>query len=218
MPSSEERFQRAWMLGSNATMMISWARVLRTFYRHHDELLWGDPELSTLCEATLVPDLRLALVVSFLEFFNSMVGLTKSNPKSVLLFAVVRAGVEMLAAPMLPSCRQWQHLYTTFIWSLGDTVRFGCFVLDIMVPNARLAKSIRYTVGPVLFPFGAFGEVLMLVEVARYRSWYWLYLLAALWPLGFVPLMKQLLKNRRKFFAAAGRGGEKGEKAKVKSV
>jgi len=192
--------------------MIAWAKVLRIFYQQLEAL---QTETSPVCETKLGPDLRLALIVSFLEFFNAMSGITRSKPQQVLLFALVRASVEMLVAPLLPSCSDWQHLLTVFVWSLGDTIRFGCFLLDALVPGARLAKTIRYTVGPILFPIGATGEALMVAALAQYRNWPLLYGAAALWPVGFFPLMKQLLRQRRKFFY----GDDATKKAaKVKAV
>jgi len=186
---------RAWLLLTNSTMMIGWARVLRILYRKF--ALIQDPT-QPVCLQELTPDLILALMLSFLEFFNAMVGVTRSKPQQVLLFSMIRAGVELLAAPML-NCSAWQHLLTVTCWSLGDTIRFGCFVLDNLVPGGRVAKAVRYTVGPILFPIGATGEMLMVMAIAADGRPY-LYLAAALWPLGFYPLMKQLLKQRRKFF------------------
>jgi hypothetical protein len=144
----------------------------------------------------------MATVIGFLELFNAMMGNTRSNPRQVLLFCIIRAGVEHLVAPMLASCSQWQHLLTVFMWSLGDTIRFGCFLLDVLVPGARFAKTVRYNTGPLLFPLGALGEMLMVINLARHSGVRTLYLVAVLWPLGFYPLMKQLLKQRRKFFQA----------------
>jgi hypothetical protein len=148
----------------------------------------------------LTPDARMATVIGFLELFNAMLGATRSNPLQVLLFCTVRAGVEHLVASMLASCSEWQHLLTVFMWSLGDTIRFGCFLLDVLVPGARVAKTIRYTFGPLLFPLGALAEMLMVIKLAQRSGPKILYLVAMLWPVGFYPLMKQLLKQRRKFF------------------
>lgn len=187
---------------SNLTIMIAWAKVLRTFYRQWKPL---HDVASAVCLLQLTPAVRLATVTTFVEFFNALAGLTRSNPRHVLLFCVVRAGVEHLVAPHLPACQQWQHLYTVLLWSLGDTIRFGCFALDALIPGARFAKGVRYTVGPLLFPLGAAGEALMVVKLAQHTGRSYLYLAAALWPLGFFPLMKQLLRQRRKFFHPADR-------------
>jgi hypothetical protein len=195
-------FARSWLLLTNATMMIAWARVLRVLYRNSDSImsssLDGTSSDSDVCLGVLTDYTKLALIISFFEVTNAAMGFTKSKPHFVLLFAVIRAGVELLVAPLLP-CNCWQHMLTVFCWSLGDTVRFGCFVLDHLVPGGTLAKSVRYTVGPLLFPFGAGGEMLMVVAAANGRPL--MYVAAALWPAGFYPLMKQLLRQRRKHFA-----------------
>jgi hypothetical protein len=154
---------------------------------------------SPICEERLTPALSLALYLSFLELFNALVGVTKSKPHQVLLFSIVRFGVEMLAAPLLP-CGSWQHLLTVFCWSSGDTVRFFCFAWDNLVPGGRMAKAVRYTVGPLLFPFGALGEMLMVIAAAQ-DGRPKMYIAALLWPAGFYPLFTQLLKQRKKFFA-----------------
>lgn len=191
---------------SNGTMMIAWLRVARLFYRRFNDL--GENE--AYCQETLTPLLVMAVFVSFLEFFNAMIGLTRSKPHFVLLFAVARASVELLVAPGIP-CSAWQHRMTALFWSIGDSIRFGCFVLDFMVPGGRVAKAVRYTVGPLVFPIGAAGEMLMMAELARFRQWPLVYVVAALWPVGFYPLMKQLLRQRQEFFARLG-------EAKVKAV
>lgn len=187
---------RFWLLFTNATMMIAWARVLRVIFRKFDSVRDIDQDV---CLQDMTPDLLLALAASFLELANAFIGVTRSKPSQVLLFSAVRYGTELLISPMLPSCSDWQHILTVFCWSVGDTIRFGCFVLDTMVPGGRLAKSVRYTVGPLIFPFGAASEMLMVISAAS-RGRPILYLVAALWPLGFYPLMKQLLRQRKKFF------------------
>jgi hypothetical protein len=187
-------FNRSWLLVSNIMMMISWAKTLRILYQKFDVLQNPDS-----CAKLLTDDLRFALLVSFLEFFNALAGFTRSKPHQVLFFNLIRFGVENFAAPLLP-CSSWLHLFTVGCWSLGDTVRFGCFALDILVPGGRLAKSVRYTVGPMLFPFGAAGEMLMVAAIAH-DDRPLLYLLAALWPPCFFVLMKQLLRQRAKFFS-----------------
>jgi Protein tyrosine phosphatase-like protein, PTPLA len=197
VPPFEERFAGAWILVTNWSLMYGWAKVLRTFYRHWRAL---QDVGSSVCLLKLTPDVRMATLGGFLELFNAMLGSTRSNPRQVLLFCVVRAGVEYLVAPHLPSCSQWQHLMTVFLWSLGDTIRFGCFFLDSLVPGGNFAKSVRYTAGPVLFPLGALGEMLMVIALAQHTGNKFLYAAAMLWPVGFYPLMKQLLKQRRKFF------------------
>jgi hypothetical protein len=181
---------------TNATMMLAWARTLRVIFRNFHGIVNND---SDICLGILADYTKLALVISFFEVTNAGMGFTRSKAHQVLLFAVIRAGVELLVAPLLP-CGGWQHMLTVTCWSLGDTIRFSCFVLDHLVPGGTLAKSVRYTVGPMIFPFGAAGEMLMVVAAAA-DGRPLMYLAAALWPAGFYPLMKQLLKQRKKHFA-----------------
>lgn len=190
-------FGRSWLLLTNATMMIGWARTLRVVFRNYNVLTTVAD--STICVGMLTEFTKLAVILSFLEVGNAGMGFTRSKPHQVLLFAVVRAGVELLVAPMLP-CGSWQHLLTVTCWALGDTVRFGCFVVDNLVPGGSLAKSVRYTAGPLLFPIGAGGEMMMVIAAAADGRPY-LFAAAALWPIFFYPLMKQLLKQRKKHFA-----------------
>lgn len=185
---------RAWLILSNATMMMGWANVLVVLSLHN-----GD------CEQVLTPRIRLALLLSFLELFNAIVGCTRSKPHHVLLFSLIRFGVENLVAPLL-SCDAWQHVLTVASWSAGDTVRFGCFFLDHLVSSdSDVPKRIRYSIGPILFPCGALGEMLMVIAAASSQTrWSRLafYGASALWPVGFYFLYTQLLRQRRKFFAA----------------
>mmetsp|Transcript_15163 Transcript_15163/g.18464 ORF Transcript_15163/g.18464 Transcript_15163/m.18464 type:complete len:287 (-) Transcript_15163:18-878(-) len=158
----------------------------------------------TFCLEKLRPCIIQALMVSTIELFNSIFGLTKSKPHQVLLFTSVRTGVELIAAPHLP-CNSYQHLITIVCWSLDGIVRFGCFALDAIFSilgynSVTLIKSIRYTVGPMLFPLGAGGEMAMVITIA-YQTGKWpVWVAASLWPLGFYPLMKQLLKQRKRHF------------------
>ena len=178
-------------------MMIMWARAMYVLISSGWQTLAD--ENNDTCLQTLRPSLLMALAVSYVELFTSLVGLTRSNPMQVLLFSTVRAGVEVLVAPLIP-CGSWQHLWTALCWGLGDVVRFGCFTVDSLMPGAGTAvKSIRYTVGPIMFPLGAGGEMLMVIRAAA-DGRPALYAAAALWPAGFYPLMKQLLKQRRKHF------------------
>lgn len=193
--------KRIALVATNATMMFMWARALFVIVSSGWKTLAADNDL---CEKTLRPAVLSALAVSFLELFTSLIGLTRSNPIQVLLFSTVRAGVEVLVAPLLP-CGCWQHLLTVTCWSAGDVVRFGCFALDGLAPQmGSLVKSIRYTVGPILFPFGAGGEMLMVIRAAS-EGRPAMFIAAALWPAGFYPLMKQLLKQRKKHFQGSSR-------------
>lgn len=175
-------------------------------------LLQGWSDLSTtpeICDNILRPALFVALAVSaVVEVSTSATGLTKSNILQVLLFASVRTGTEYWLAPLV-GCGSFPHLFTALCWSIGEVVRFGCFAMDqaamsdTNTKGSRLAKSIRYSVGPVLFPLGAGGEMSMAIYAGHLHGQPMLYAAASLWPLGFYPLMKQLLKQRRKHFEAS---------------
>ena len=193
---------------SNSITCLVWLRVLAVYYSYAYSFAFAVPVPvpfdNDICETTLRPALFAALAVSTIELATSVLGLTRSKPLQVLLFASVRSGTELLVTPLI-GCTSWQHLFTAFCWSVGEIVRFGCFAVDGMIPDSRWAKSIRYSVGPILFPLGAAGEMLMVIRAAssqgqqRHRPW--LYLVAMLWPAGFYPLMKQLLRQRRKHFS-----------------
>jgi hypothetical protein len=61
-----------------------------------------------------------------------------------------------------------------------------------------------------MFPLGTVGEMAMVIRAAM-NGRPILYVAAALWPAGFFPLMKQLLRQRRKHFAPK-------KKMEIKSV
>ena len=206
---------RWWMIATNGIMALAWGRVVWILaYHYYYDGMWTNHNNSnsTWCTIEVIPAVRIALMVSFLELFNAVTGVTRSPPAQVLLFAVVRFGVEIIVAPQLESCQAWPHILTVTCWSVGDAIRFGCFWLDsVMVDASRssssrrdIAKAIRYTVGPILFPVGAAGEMIMVLAAAQQkqgRAKLWTLVAASLWPLGFYPLFTQLLKQRRKFFA-----------------
>ena len=207
---SDSTALRLWRIGTNAAMMLGWMRVLLFLLS-----VFGKPTVR-LCNGEFTPLVKLALIISFLEVFNAATGITRSKPQQALLFAVVRFGVEFLVAPVLSTCPSaWSHLLTVFCWSLGDTIRFGCFFLDsLSIDGSRWAKYIRYSVGPILFPLGTLGEMLMVLTWARqtHHAIYSLALYVAalgLWPLGFYSLFTQLLRQRRKFLQSASSGKKK---------
>ncbi len=93
------------------------------------------------------------------------------------------------------------------MWSLDGIIRFGCFALDAFLillgyghGSVPFIKTVRYSVGPILFPLGAGGEMLMVLTIAVKTGRWSIYFAASLWPLGFYPLMKTLLKQRKRHF------------------
>jgi Protein tyrosine phosphatase-like protein, PTPLA len=187
-------------------------------------LSWSAPvdqlhqQAVAVCVSRLASATIIALSFSFLEVVNAAMGLTRSKPHQAGLFAVVRIGVELWIAPILGPLERAHplHLLTVLCWSIGDTIRFGCFAIDQISSEdsatSNYVRSIRYTVGPALFPLGALAEMAMVIAAGRFRqllaasqgsdgrSFLWFYGAACLWPAGFFPLMAQLLKQRRRFF------------------
>jgi len=204
---SRNEFGPLFLSATNLIMFSAWAHVMYVFANAG---LYGQMDRENdACESQLRPALFMALAVSMIELLTCVLGLTRSHPVQVLLFASVRAGVEILVVPLI-GCGSWQHLFTSFCWSLGDAIRFGCFTMDGLLPGGTLAKSIRYSVGPIMFPLGTVGEMAMVIRAAM-NGRPILYVAAALWPAGFFPLMKQLLRQRRKHFAPK-------KKMEIKSV
>mmetsp|Transcript_17014 Transcript_17014/g.39264 ORF Transcript_17014/g.39264 Transcript_17014/m.39264 type:complete len:284 (+) Transcript_17014:79-930(+) len=211
-PQGPKGMERSYLLFSNVTLMVAWARVLRVIYRagifgRITTAVFEQQQLfptltNATCSRDVTPALNLALALSFMEVFNAAAGLTRSKVPLVMLFCSVRAVTEAVVAPRLAHCGASSHTFTVTVWSLGETIRFGCFVLDLLVPGGRLAKTIRYTAGPLLFPLGALGEVWMVATYAQQeQQWWWLVAAAILWPMGIYPLMTQLLRQRNKFLA-----------------
>ena len=197
-------------------MMFSWMRVLvvlLTFYGNNNvPSILDSSDASrvkyTLCNDQFVPIVHFALVISFIELFNSITGMTRSKPAQVLLFAIIRFGVEQIVGPSISTCpTAWSHVLTVACWSLGDTVRFGCFFLDSLASNgSRWAKYVRYSVGPILFPLGTLGEMMMVFTMAgetysanKLHSIAMYVAALILWPMGFYSLFTQLLRQRQKF-------------------
>mmetsp|Transcript_4642 Transcript_4642/g.7046 ORF Transcript_4642/g.7046 Transcript_4642/m.7046 type:complete len:211 (-) Transcript_4642:1152-1784(-) len=195
--SSSSKAKQLFLFIGNAAIHISWFHVLWGLifeFQNQDE---------DTCNTVIRPRIITALIVSGIELLNSLLGLTKSKPHQVFLFSSVRMGVEVLLAPLLP-CNSPQHLITVVCWTLDGIFRFGCFGLDALlslfdVPSVATIKSVRYTVGPLLFPIGAGGEMFMALRAAK-DGRPALYFAASLWPMFFYPLMKQLLKQRSRHF------------------
>ena len=219
--SNQSPMIRYYLLFCNSTMMIGWARTFRVVFRNWSTL--QDPQ-NPVCQQLLEPYTQLALWLSCLELLNAAMGVTRSKPHQVLLFAGARSSVEFLITPLLGDnyCAHVYHLYTVTFWSFGDMIRFGCFTLDNLVPQATLAKKVRYTVGPIMFPLGILGETLIVYEVAR-LTWHPFFLVATvLWPVFGIVLMRQLLKQRRRFWERlvvdSGSASGDASKAKIKAV
>eukprot|EP00928_Gymnodinium_smaydae_P078141 TRINITY_DN61804_c0_g1_i1.p1 TRINITY_DN61804_c0_g1~~TRINITY_DN61804_c0_g1_i1.p1 ORF type:complete len:231 (+),score=22.29 TRINITY_DN61804_c0_g1_i1:74-694(+) len=196
------------LFATNATVAVMWLRVLLVLFEHGWDGIIGSASGKNVCEQSLAPRVLVALGVSAVELVNALIGLTRSNPVQVLVFTAVRTMVECLIAPLCP-CNQWQHVFTVACWAFGDVCRFGCFAVDAVVADSPTAswyvKAVRYTVGPILFPFGAGGEALLTL-VAASTGHTWMYGLVPLWPVGFYPLMKQLLKQSKKHFSTKVKG------------
>ena len=195
-----------WLAVSNFITAAAWGRVALIVLAGAASADFTSNESNT-CSTTLVPAVKLALIISFIEIFNCLVGLTRSPLLAVLLFSCTRAGVEYLVTPIIP-CDSWQHILTVFMWGLGDLIRFGCLGMITLFPEAQMFKSIRFTVAPVLFPIGATGEMLMVILAGSVNNRPMLYVAAALWPVFFYPMMQQLLKQRRKHFQPKGKTKE----------
>jgi hypothetical protein len=208
--SGPSPLKQAWLVGSNLITCAAWARVFLLIAKNGWSALGSDD--SDICFTVLRPAIKLALYLSFLELFNCVVGITRSPVAAVLLFSCTRCGVELLVAPMI-ECGGWEHLLTVTVWSIGDVLRFGCFAIDSAVPGIHLVKSVRFTVGPILFPIGALaGEMMMVIRAGLDNDRKSLFLAASLWPVFFYPMMQQLLKQRRKHF------GTKSKKKEIKAV
>jgi len=196
---------RAWLVLTNLTISASWLRSFVTIASTGCLMAMlpsvDEAPVAAMCVNETTAAVTFALCSSFLELFNCLMGFTKSPPLAVLLFSCTRMGVERLVAPMIP-CTSWQHILTIATWSIGDTIRFGCFAIDGMLPNgSHFVKSVRFTVGPILFPIGALaGEMMMVILAGQLNSKPILYGAAALWPVFFYPMMKQLLRQRKKHF------------------
>ena len=197
------RIKTVLLVTTNAAITMMWARVLVTMA----QLLLNDIEdHDEWCQSALKPALRDAIAFSFIEILNALTGLTRSKPMSVALFVLARASVEMLVGPQLP-CSCWQHTFTGLMWSVGEINRFSCFTIDGITGGSDTAKSVRYSVGPVAFFWGTSGEILMLSKLLLLEDptrplalHYFIWLSVILWPVAFMMLFKQLLKQKRKHF------------------
>jgi hypothetical protein len=185
---------------SNALVAFTWFRVLFVIVRN---IFLSDAVKTTTCEILIRPRVITALWISCLELLQILLGLTSSKFNQVLLFSSVRLFVEMYISNLIP-CNCWQHMCTITCWSVGEVVRFSCFSLDSLFTGfkkqkevtPRIFKTIRYEVSGILFPIGAVMELVMVIRSAMDTSRLELYVAALLWPIGFIPLMRRLLKQR----------------------
>jgi hypothetical protein len=223
MASTTSRYGKYWLIVTNFFIALAWFRVLWTIVTNFSTITSKtvneysrdvSVDVDPVCRETLGSATNWALWISMMEVLNCIVGLTSSPLPAVFLFSCTRMGVEKLVAPLLP-CSCWQHWITVLSWSLGDTIRFGTFAVNTANPRLVWTKSLRFMVGPILFPIGAFGEMMMVVAAAqngRPKA----YLAAVLWPVFFYPMMKQLLKQRRRHFQSLLQGEKKAKQ--IKSV
>jgi len=175
----------------NATLSLLWFRVL-----YYSQLPMVVEEKTPLYQALVA--------TAAIEIMHSMLRISKSPLLPILLFNTVRLGVEYWVASAAASYTCVPHTLMIMAWSLGDGIRFACFAL-LSAFDSDFPKHIRYNVGPLLFPVGAFAEAWLVVHVANQQQTkdvhrYLLYAAACLWPVGFYPLYTQLLRQRRKFY------------------
>uniref|UniRef100_A0A7S1GM26 very-long-chain (3R)-3-hydroxyacyl-CoA dehydratase n=1 Tax=Cyclophora tenuis TaxID=216820 RepID=A0A7S1GM26_CYCTE len=176
----------------NVAMALMFGKILLVFREEGWEKLTDNE----VCDEVLRPRVLRTLGLSFVEVMNASIGMTRSNPGSILLFFAARLGIERFVTPAI-TCGAWQHLVTVLFWASGETIRFTCFILSAIFPESSVPKYIRYTLGPIMFTCGTVGEILMLIRAA-YEGRPLVYIAVALWPVGFYSLMKQLLEQRRK--------------------
>jgi len=132
--------------------------------------------------------------LSCLEVVHAAVGLTRSKPGNVILFVGARAFIALYICPLAGCSATYRT--TAFTWGLGECIRLGCFAVDAVRPSVT-AKTVRYTVGPIMFPIGSLGEWVLLIGAMRDgRPALWAPVIG--WPIGFAVLMRQLLAQRRK--------------------
>jgi len=197
------RAEKVLLLTGNSFIALGWIRVLWTLIscwidnnnnnNNNNNNIKNVEDYMPLIYARLVQ----ALGLSCLELVHCLLGFTKSNPVFVAFFLTIRGGVEYILGSS--DNYHWTHLYTITCWCLGESIRFASFALaEIFEPNKF--KWIRYTAGPIMFTLGAFGEMIMVAHTAQtHNNNPWIWFASSLWPLGFYPLMKQLLRQRRKF-------------------
>mmetsp|Transcript_55261 Transcript_55261/g.134231 ORF Transcript_55261/g.134231 Transcript_55261/m.134231 type:complete len:248 (-) Transcript_55261:453-1196(-) len=239
-----------WLALCNICVAASWLNVFVLIVTHLSELELtvtatdttdaAAAEGGSFCESQLRPVVFMALMISFVEVVNCLMGFTKSPLPAVLLFSCTRYGVEQFIGSKIP-CTCWQHLLTVACWSLGDAIRFSSLAIVTLASSTStstagenttdsnsstsnfsdkisyVAKSIRFTVGPILFPIGASGEMFMVIlagSATTTSNTLWYYGAAALWPVFFYPMMVQLLKQRRRHFSS----GTKPKKKQIKKV
>ena len=219
-------------------------------HHHH----WCPSQLTPVLETALACSLLLEVLNAIISWtrttsaapFSTKTNKKKENNKSnssrtktrttkkkapllqvLLLLAAVRMGIEHWVTPLLgeDSCIAMTHLWTVACWSIGDTLRFTCFVwtdlseLLLSVDQYHQGRGssslssissflsfwlpwLRYTIlEPVIFPLGVLGEWFLLVQAALIAPRpFELWLAVVLWPtLGFVPLWIQLWKQRTNF-------------------
>ena len=199
-PQPTSRGWAAWLVVSNLGLAATW------FYA-------GSVAVSGECDAdALLRAASVAILVTTLEFFHALLGITRSGPGNVALFTVARAIIGVVIGARLP-CHP-AFVATVLAWSCGEIVRFTCFSLTALTTlsaswdrfaAARL-RAVRYNAGPVFFSIGTCGEIVMLVLAATSStsgSTWWTWALVVGWPAGFFILMRQLLKQRRKHLRKA---------------
>lgn len=173
---------------ANAAMSFFW---LRCFVAAASALVGGGK-----CELSqLHPHVLWAIGIGCLEVVNAGLGLTRQNILSVIMFVGARAFVGVYLPP-ISGCTL-PFLLTAATWGAGETVRFACFAGDSLSPSPAL-KTVRYNAGPIFFPIGVLGEWLMLFSAAQQPGLACVWALVAIWPAGFVVLMRQLLAQRAK--------------------
>ena len=113
--------------------------------------------------------LKLLLVTASLEVFHAAFRLVPSNPVIVFIQVFIRFLVVWGVADVFQTSQQNIGVFfVCFAWSASETLRYLYYFLNLANLDIYLAKWCRYNLFIVLYPIGAFSEMIIIA----YGSFY----------------------------------------------
>eukprot|EP00058_Branchiostoma_floridae_P012179 XP_002597667.1 hypothetical protein BRAFLDRAFT_77431 [Branchiostoma floridae] len=152
---------RSWLVFYNAANAVGWSYVLFLFVRHLLHTLPSPTWYEGVYGAVKDP-LKAFLPLSFIfEVLHAATGLVPSGVVPTALQMFARVFIVWGVAHLVPKVQTTLYIsLVVVLWCLCEVTRYPYYVTNVLGVKSDVLLWCRYTFFIVLYPLGAFGEVL----------------------------------------------------------
>ncbi|KAI8520019.1 hypothetical protein Bbelb_032760 [Branchiostoma belcheri] len=152
---------RAWLVFYNAAHAVGWSYVLFLFLRHLLHTL-PSPTWYEGVYGTVKDPLKASLPVSLIfEVLHAATGLVPSGVVPTALQMSARVFMVWGVAHLVPQIQTTAYISLFVVpWCLAEVTRYPYYVTTVLGVKSQALLWCRYSFFIVLYPMGAFGEVL----------------------------------------------------------